>query len=156
MEQEREGKRVDKRPRQVDQQGTIDSWDLCWCQSEGQTGSQLWFVPVTLLTLFNLGFGQLTAQTTSVHSHRKLGNPRLHGCSESLSSEAIEMHYMAKCLQTQAVFSTFSASQFAAITFFFLYNSTRCRHWFDCPSQGSVVQYSIIPYIKPLNNSNLP
>lgn len=47
--------------RQVDQQGAIDTRDLPRCQSGGwcsQTGSQLWFVPITLLTCFNLGFGQ--------------------------------------------------------------------------------------------------
>lgn len=72
MEKERERER-DKLPGQVDQQGAIDTRDLCWCQSESQTGSQLWFVPITLLTLFNLGFGRLRAQTTSVHSKRKIG-----------------------------------------------------------------------------------
>lgn len=67
--EERDG----KLPRQGDQQGAIDTRDLHWCQSESQTGSQLWFVPITLLTLFNLGFGQLRAQTTSVHSPKNIG-----------------------------------------------------------------------------------
>lgn len=89
MERKRDG----KLPGQVDQQGAIDTRDLCRCQSESQTGSQLWFVPITLLTLFNLGFGQSRAQTTSVHSQRKLGNPCL---CESALNLTIEMHYVSK------------------------------------------------------------
>lgn len=79
-----------KRPHQVDQQRAIDSRDLYWCQSGSQTGSQLWFVPITSLTLFNLGFGQLAAQTTSVHWKRKW---EIHICSTALNLNT-EIHYM--------------------------------------------------------------
>lgn len=74
---EREGERDGKLPGQVDQQGAIDTRDLCWCQSESQTGSQLWFVPITLLTLFNLGFGQLRV---SIHKE----NWEIHVCVRAL------------------------------------------------------------------------
>lgn len=143
MEQERERKRDDKRPRQVDQQGTIDSWDLYWCQSEGQTGSQLWFVPVTLLTLFNLGFGQLTAQTTSVHSHRKLGNARLH---ESLESDHRDALYGHTSADTAVLCISFCSHNISP------HNLTCCSHWLDSPSQSSKVQNSITTQTIPLNN----
>lgn len=85
-----------KRPHQVDQQRAIDSRDLYLCQSGSQTGSQLWFVPITSLTLFNLGFGQLAAQTTSVHWKRKW---EIHICSTALNLNT-EIHYMTCNLQT--------------------------------------------------------
>lgn len=64
-EREREGGRERG---QADQQGAFDTkTDLCWCQCVGiQTRSQLWFVLMSLLTLFDLGLGRLNAQATIV------------------------------------------------------------------------------------------
>lgn len=109
-------------------------------------------MPVTLLTLFNLGFGQLTAQTTSVHSHRKLGNPGLHESSESDHRDALYGHMSADTQQ----FFQHSLHLILQPKHFFLHHLTCCTHWFDCPSQDCVVQCSVIPHIIPLNNYNRP
>lgn len=70
-----------KLPGRVHQQGAIDAGDLGRCQSGSQTGSQLWFVPITLLTLFNLGLAgwELRLQV-SIHKE----NWEIHVCVRML------------------------------------------------------------------------